>query len=282
MPNTDRTIRILAQCAQLERWGEEAEHARRLCLRYPPPVPPPPPAIGQEQADFMWSFFTGDLDRLPTKRAVLTHQIRTNAETLRRHEHPLYRPNHLRWPDTHGPLLAYLEIDPQKRTLLADYSIDRITDPVPLSVSLGRVVRLAIHPLATGQELADLLGDLGLLDMAQAVCDGHSLSGRGPDSLGELDERATAALEQLRRLVVRWGVEAGHAARWRNLTPEEWAPHAEEWLLIGRRTTTDELRALDAYAQAKARNELVSLDGDMFKYLEEIRAKLRDRRGEVR
>ncbi len=196
-----------------------------------------------------------------------TKTIATNAAECRTKLAPVY----CRFDGQTQPQPAYLELDPQKRTLTADYS-GEIGNAVPMTVWHGHQYRLSITPYLTGAALADLLEDEDVLTLVAEVIDGHSIEWDGSNHVGRLTEDAADALEGLQESLDR-NAAVDTAPCVSVYTPEEWVEDTTQ-VDIAAETTDARLAEIAAECIADAELEHVLIEGgvsDMLARLTKLR-----------
>lgn len=111
-------------------------------------------------------------------------------------EMPLYQ----RFEGQYHPQDAYLEVDPEAGTLLADYNSD-IGNAVPCDVWENRVYRFPLHPEMTRGEVVELLDKASLF--ARRIEDGYDGGHYTKDACEALDEVERLCMEAVRKVETR-------------------------------------------------------------------------------
>jgi hypothetical protein len=121
---------------------------------------------------------------------------------------PLYS----RYPQQYNTQPAYVEIDPNTRTVSADYS-GEIGNAVPMSVWHGRIIRISVPAEIHGPSLAEYLQLPETIAELEQICDGYDEKWDGNNWKGTLTEAAQLVVEHLERdipenvlMVEVWGV----------------------------------------------------------------------------
>ena len=185
--------------------------------------------------------------------------ITTNASECRKQVAPLY----CRYSGQNTPQKAYMEIDPQEKTLFAKTNSE-IGSAVTLAVWNACVLRLPINEYITGESLADLLEDDTVLLLASDICNGHSINSRG---IGRLSSGARLAFEELEKYIES---EESFQAMATVYFPGEWLSDSDN-LGITSETTDAQLDALADKLIEETKAEKVLIDGDLREWLGELR-----------
>ncbi|MEW6016473.1 MAG: hypothetical protein AB1760_00200 [Pseudomonadota bacterium] len=200
----------------------------------------------------------------------MTATMTTNADECRESLAPLYR----RYGGQTQPQPAYIEIDPEKHILTADYN-GEIGNAVPEGVWSRRRLRVRISPYVKGEAVADLMEDERFQSLAQRICDGHSVEWDGHNHVGRLTPDAQDALEALERYIEQQ-VEDGSDACIEVYEPDQWVSSSEAGDIgLTAETSDAELTKMAKDQVAEAQSQGIYIDGDMLEWLTHLRNKLR-------
>ena len=193
--------------------------------------------------------------------------LTTNAADLAQELAPLYH----RFQGQENPQRAYIEIDPQGRTMIAEYD-GEIGNAVPMAVYHGRILRLHISPYLRGDVLADILESDEVQALAQRICAGHETYWDGSNLRGRLSDDARSAFEALQEHLDSYQEEPYLA---RVCDPSDWVATADQ-VGIASNTTDEEVHRLALELLDEAYADDVLIDGDLEAHLRWLRDNVRE------
>lgn len=189
--------------------------------------------------------------------------LKTNAEELRNEFAPLY----CRYPGQCNAQTAYVTLDPEDRTLTADYDHE-IGNAIPMRVWHYRMYRITVSPFLSGKQVADLLEDEDFQKLAETVIAGYECNWDGSNMKGALTDEAQDALEEMERIAA-------------DIDGELIAMNAADYVEPIRSEITAEMtdreiaeKVIDLKVEARVNN--IIIEGDIEKLLREQRDWMRD------
>jgi hypothetical protein len=125
------------------------------------------------------------------------------------------------YPGQTQPQGAYLEIRPQEREASWGYNPE-VSDGVPYSVHYAFRLRITCANDLTGSQIVEL--SKRLRPLIVRVCDGHKISWNGVYGVGQLDDDAEIAENEIRMILEQTAGEAQiwEASDWISMGDHDW------------------------------------------------------------